>query len=223
MDIQDVALALEQEKSLRISLENECNRLKILLSTVEAQLQAKCQENFESKKEYEVKLCNVYMRIGKYKTGEVHYHKEIEGLKQALGNAKSDFFTATDESISKATQIDGLYSIISQHQKEISSLRSEISEYQMEYSKLEKDNQLLLKALEKKNNEKVVKTEYIRQSCSECFSPLVPPSNRFSPNKSQSLTSHALAKAKSQMFLLKKSKDRLDLQMNLLSSLSSIN
>ena len=229
---EELLKSLVSERSSRISSEEECKKLKDLLNITESELKQKCQEIYETKKEYETKLCNIYMKIGKYKTTEMAYQKEIVYLKDQMHTSKTDLITATETGILKATQIDELYSVISQHREEISSLRNDICRYQSEVVSLERDNCNLLKLLQKKKDTKICQTDISLQDlCSQpidSFSPMNSSINNreFSSTNRFNKTlpaEHSITKARSQMLLLKRSKERLNMQINLLSTLSSLN
>ena len=225
---EELINTLETERILKIASEEECKRLKDLLNQIEEQVKVRTQELLSTKQENESKLCNMCLELGKYKANELVYKREIENMRTSLHNLSEDYIKANDEGISKASQIEELYLSISQHRNEITSLREQISLSQANVLSLSRDNQSLLRILEKKKTTKFCQTDISWINYTGLESPL----NMFNSSQNSKSNSYSirslplddtLRKAKTQMLTLQKSKARLDMQIRLLSSFTEDN
>jgi chromosome segregation ATPase len=231
MEAENWELKANEEKQKRQQLEEEFSKVQEIVRNLENALSEKSEELEMVKKECENKIYGLYMKIGNLEAQHLNDVTEVENLRMSINSIKADYYRATDNSISSSSKVDEMYATLAGYRNEINSLRMQVTEYQEDRQRLEEENARLLKITDKRKSSKFSQTDY------SAFTPIssmeiagtrnklaesIGARSELSKSGSQSMKAlpvdYSLHKIKTQMRALQSSKDRIELQMKVLSN-----
>jgi chromosome segregation ATPase len=199
---------LAAEKTMRNRLEEELSKMQSLIIVLEGQLKSRSSEVSYLKVELEKSNSELQQQSQIFRNDVKILQEENEKLKENLKQLRSEYFRASDQDIQKTTKIDELYGSISEFQDDIRGLTIHIGGLQREIEQLNEENRRLVNRLGVKKESKFVQADP---------SPLTSSIGRVKSPSTHSTNILSLTRTKSQILSLQKEKQRLDMQIHLLS------